>query len=70
MRRRQMYEAQRATAMVALSVSEPPRGPVAPLEVFDVRGTEARDRHACPHCGKVYPRGLHLHTNRCRKKAA
>jgi hypothetical protein len=64
MRRRQIYEAQRAAPVVALSVSEPPRGPVAVLEL------EPRDKHACPHCGKVYPRGLHLHVNRCPKKAA
>ena len=64
MRRRQIYEAQRATPVVALSVSEPPMGPVAPLEIV------ASDKRACPHCGKVYPRGLHLHVNRCRKRAA
>lgn len=74
MRRRQIYEAKRAAPVVALSVSEPPMGPVADWSFASFGekpvAVNVVSKHACPHCGKVYPRGLHLHVNRCRKRAA
>lgn len=54
MRRRQMYAVKAAAPQAAVSVSAPPQ-------------EEPANKHACPNCGKVYPRGLHLHVRACKK---
>lgn len=65
MRRRQMYALVNSNGV---QLVEPPVAPV--LTDFTGQPPEKRAlvKGECPTCGKVFPRGLHLHTRSCGKQ--
>ena len=65
MRRRQIYAAMASQQQIGETVARVCT--TADDHIVAQMIPPPADKNACPNCGKVYPRGLHLHMRACKK---